>query len=101
MADEMFGLTPEARYYIDTAAEKAATAAVGKFVGHPCPFECKDVGELKDTLYGREGSKDGGVKGRTITLEEQVSTLVWQTRLVAAATVTSIVGLIVSLAVGG
>ena len=101
MADEMFGLTPEARYYIDTAAEKAATAAVRKFIGQPCPFECKDVGELKDALYGPEGSRDGGVKGRTITLEEQVSTLVWQTRLVAAATISSMIGLVISITLGG
>lgn len=92
-----FGLTPEARYFIEQAAERAATKAVEKLTAGDCPFRCDQLADVKATLYG-----DGhpGIKDRVTTIEEQVSSLVWQSRLIGAASVTSIIGLIVSLATG-
>lgn len=80
MTEELFGLTPEARYYIDAAAEKAAEAAVAKFVGNPCPFECRDVGSLKRTVYG--AAEDGVVgmderMNRLEAFEARVTRLTW------------------------
>ncbi len=91
---ELFGLTAEQRFYIDTAAEKAAEKAVAKLLAQDCPHDCKDVSGVKTTLYGDDGKS--GLCGEFGTVKEQVGNLVWQTRVIAAAVVTSIVGLVAS-----
>lgn len=92
---ELFGLTAEQRFYIDTAAERAAQMAVAKLVSQECPHDCRDIAGVRATLYGDDGKS--GLCSEHATIQEQVSNLVWQTRLIAGATVGAIIGLIAQL----
>jgi len=94
---QLFGLTAEQRYFIEQTAEAAAEKAVDKLVAKECPHDCKDVKGVKATLYGDDGKS--GLCGEHATVKEQVANLVWQTRLIAGATVGSIVALIAQLVV--
>mgnify|MGYP001418055639 FL=1 len=88
-----FGLSPEARYYIEQAAEAAATKAVEKLTSGDCPFRCEDIAGVKATLYGSDGKS--GITKDVALLEARVGSLLWWNR----ATVGAALGLIGTLIV--
>lgn len=88
-----FGLTPEARYFIEQAAEAAASKAVEKLTSGDCPFHCDQLAGVKATLYGANG-KSGLTKDVTL-LEAKVGSLLWWNR----ATVGAALGLIGTLVI--
>ena len=98
MSEDLFGLTVEARYYIDTAAEKAATKAaeetVAKLAERPCGFDCEDMAGVRATVYGNGAD---GLKTRVTRLEEQLEDVVWMKRASLVAVFGAVGSLIVSI----
>lgn len=95
MSDGTFGLSDEARFYIDTAAEKAATEAVRlAFANRACPRDCERVSDLEAATYG---NGTGGLKHRVTVLETQMEDVVWAKRASLAAAIAAAGSLIVSL----
>lgn len=90
-----FGLSPEARYYIDQAAESAATKAVEKLTSGDCPFHCEDISGVKATLYGANGRS--GITRDVARIEEQVGGLVWWNRATIVAALSAVAAVIASL----
>lgn len=90
-----FGLSPEARYYIEQAAEAAASRAVEKMTAGDCPFHCDDITGVKATLYGANGKS--GLTCDVAHLEEQVSGLVWWNRATIVAALSAVAAVIASL----
>ena len=88
-----FGLSPEARYYIEQAAEAAASRAVEKLASGDCPFRCDQRAGVKATLYGSDGKS--GITKDVALLEARVGSLLWWNR----ATVGAALGLIGTLIV--
>jgi len=93
--DATFGLSPEARYYIDKAAEAAATKAVEKPAAGDCPFDCGELRGVKATLYGMNGKS--GLTRDVTRIEEQVSGLVWWNRATIVAALSAVAAVIASL----
>ena len=92
------GLTRQGEMVLRLVVREEVQKGVKLALADPiCPRPCERVKNLEEATYG-----DGrpGVLSRVVTIEEQVSSLVWQTRLIAAATVTAIVGLLIALVTG-
>lgn len=95
MSDGTFGLSDEARFYIDTAAEKAATEAVRlAFLSPNCPRDCERVKDLEAATYGNGNS---GLKHRVTVLETQMEDVIWAKRASIGAAIAAIGSLVVSL----
>ena len=74
------GLSPEASLVVDIVAERAARRVVDEFKENGCPFPCRDMTDVRETLYGREG-----LKVRLVRIEGETADLVWYKRAVIAA----------------
>jgi hypothetical protein len=74
------GLSPEASLVVDVVAERAARRVVDEFKKDGCPFSCRDMADVRETLYGK-----AGLKVRLVQVEDQTADLVWYKRALIAA----------------
>ena len=74
------GLSPEASLIVDVVAERAARRVIDEFKDGGCPFPCRDMTDVRETLYGK-----AGLKVRLVQVEGQTSDLVWYKRALIAA----------------
>ncbi len=89
------GLTEQGEAVLRLIVREEVAAGIRQALADPiCPRPCERTERLERIVSGNGAS---GLSGRVVTLEEQVASLVWQTRLVAAASVSAVIGLIVSL----
>jgi hypothetical protein len=77
MSDTIPGFTPEQSWALRAVAKEAARETVAELGEKPCGFDCRDMADVKDTLYGKDGLKT------TVTRhDEQLIELVWLKRAV-------------------
>lgn len=89
------GFTPEQSWVIRTVVRETAREVVAELsAGKSCPFYCKDMEELRTTVYG---NGNPGLKSSVVTLKEQVSTLIWWNRATVVAALGAIGSVIMSL----
>lgn len=96
--EEIFDLSAEARYFIETtataAAEAAAEAAVQKLVdARHCPLACEEMVGVRQAIEDPRA----GLRTRVATLEEQVGNLVWWMRATVVSAIGAVASVIVSL----
>ncbi len=92
--EEIFDLSAEARYFIETTATAAAEAAVQKLVdARHCPLACEEMLGVKQALEDPRA----GLRTRVATLEEQVGNLVWWMRATVVSAIGAVASVIVSL----
>ena len=92
--EEIFDLSAEARYFIETTATAAAEAAVQKLVdARHCPLACEEMLGVRQALEDPRA----GLRTRVATLEEQVGNLVWWMRATVVSAIGAVASVIVSL----
>lgn len=92
--EEIFDLSAEARYFIESTATAAAEAAVQKLVdARHCPLACEEMLGVKQALEDPRA----GLRTRVATLEEQVGNLVWWMRATVVSAIGAVASVIVSL----
>jgi hypothetical protein len=84
------GLSPEASLVVDVVAERAARRVLDELKEGGCPLDCRDMADVRETLYGKEG-----MKVRLVRVEGETADLVWYKRAVLAALIVQIIQFIV------
>lgn len=92
--EEIFDLSPEARYFIETTATAAAEAAVKRLAdARRCPLACEEMAGVKEAIEDPRA----GLRTRVATMEEQVGNLVWWMRATVVSAIGAVASVIVSL----
>ena len=92
------GLTQQGESVLRLVVREEVAAGIKEASRETCIRDCPRVENLEASVYGAEGSKDGGLKGRVTTLEEQTANLVWWNRATIVAALGAVGAVIVSLA---
>ena len=77
---DLFDLTDEQRFYIDTAAGQAAKAAVAEYARQECNRSCPRMDNVETVVFGSSERKIVGVDDRVRQLERfeaRVARLTW------------------------
>lgn len=90
------GLTKQGESVLRLVVREEVAAGIKEAAREPCIRDCPRVDALQETVFG-DGSKEGGLKGRTTRLEEQTGNLVWWNRATIGAALGAVGAVIVSL----
>ncbi|NLF18839.1 MAG: hypothetical protein GX595_16530 [Lentisphaerae bacterium] len=91
------GLTKQGESVLRLVVREEVAAGIKAASCETCIRDCPRVDNLESTVYGTEGSRDGGLKGRMTTVEEQIGNLVWWHRATLVAALGAVGAVVVSL----